>query len=463
MSPRRRESNFLFQTNLDSRLRGNDVVLAEIIWKLSMTTDSRLPNFRSLPPSQRLKHIAQAASLSAEDIALLAKPGALKLETADGMIENVIGTFELPFAVAGNFQVNGRDVLVPMVVEEPSVVAAASFMAKLARESGGFQTSSTGPIMRAQVQVIGVTDPYGARLTVLQHRQVIIDIANSRDKLLISLGGGCKDLEVHVFPDTPRGAMVVVHLIVDVRDAMGANTVNTMAEAVAGRIEQITGGTVRLRILSNLADLRLARARVSFAPSVLTTSEYDGADVIERIIDAYTFAAVDPYRAATHNKGIMNGIDPVIVATGNDWRAVEAGAHAYACRDGRYTSLTRWEKNQKGELVGSIEMPMPVGLVGGATKTHPLAQLALKILDVKSAQELGEIAVAVGLAQNVGALRALACEGIQRGHMALHARNIALVAGATGQEVDTVARRMAEEHDVRTDRAMALLEQLRSK
>ena len=422
-----------------------------------MTTDSRLPNLRSLPPSQRLKHIAQAASLSAEDIALLAKPGALKLETADGMIENVIGTFELPFAVAGNFQVNGRDVLVPMVVEEPSVVAAASFMAKLARESGGFQTSSTGPIMRAQVQVIGVTDPYGARLTVLQHRQVIIDIANSRDKLLISLGGGCKDLEVHVFPDTPRGAMVVVHLIVDVRDAMGANTVNTMAEAVAGRIEQITGGNVRLRILSNLADLRLARARVSFAPSVLTTNEYDGADVIERIIDAYTFAAVDPYRAATHNKGIMNGIDPVIVATGNDWRAVEAGAHAYACRDGRYTSLTRWEKNQKGELVGSIEMPMPVGLVGGATKTHPLAQLALKILDVKSAQELGEIAVAVGLAQNVGALRALACEGIQRGHMALHARNIALAAGATGAEIDWVVQKMIAAKDVRVDFAIAAL------
>ena len=427
-----------------------------------MTTDSRLPNFRSLPPAERLKHIAQAASLSTDDVALLANPGALKLETANGMIENVIGTFELPFAVAGNFQVNGRDVLVPMVVEEPSVVAAASFIAKLARESGGFQTSSTGPIMRAQVQILGVTDPYGARQTVLQHRQEIIDIANSRDKLLISLGGGCKDLEIHVFPDTPRGAMVVVHLIVDVRDAMGANTVNTMAEAVAGRIEQITGGTVRLRILSNLADLRLARARVSFAPSVLTTSEYDGADVIERIIDAYTFAAVDPYRAATHNKGIMNGIDPVIVATGNDWRAVEAGAHAYACRDGRYTSLTRWEKNQKGELVGSIEMPMPVGLVGGATKTHPLAQLALKILDVKSAQELGEIAVAVGLAQNVGALRALACEGIQRGHMALHARNIALAAGATGAEIDWVVRKMVAAKDVRADFAVAALREKRT-
>ncbi len=426
-----------------------------------MTPDSRLPNFRSLPPSERLKHIAQAASLNDADIALLSKPGALKLETADGMVENVIGTFELPFAVAGNFQINGRDVLVPMVVEEPSVVAAASYMAKLARESGGFQTSSTGPIMRAQVQIIGVTDPYGARQTVLRHRQEIIAIANSRDKVLIALGGGCRDLEVHVFPDTPRGAMVVVHLIVDVRDAMGANTVNTMAEAVAGRIEQITGGNVRLRILSNLADLRLARARVTFSPSVLTTKDYDGADVIERIIDAYTFAAVDPYRAATHNKGIMNGIDPVIVATGNDWRAVEAGAHAYACREGRYTSLTRWEKNHNGELVGTIEMPMPVGLVGGATKTHPLARLALKILDVKSAQELGEIAVAVGLAQNVGALRALATEGIQRGHMALHARNIALAAGATGAEVDWVVQKMVAAKDVRVDFAVAALRENR--
>ncbi|MEO6024928.1 MAG: hydroxymethylglutaryl-CoA reductase, degradative [Burkholderiales bacterium] len=429
--------------------------------EIAMAADSRLPNFRSLPPSERLKHIAQAASLNDADIALLSKPGALKLETADGMVENVIGTFELPFAVAGNFQINGRDVLVPMVVEEPSVVAAASYMAKLARESGGFQTSSTGPIMRAQVQIIGVTDPYGARQTVLRHRQEIIAIANSRDKVLIALGGGCRDLEVHVFPDTPRGAMVVVHLIVDVRDAMGANTVNTMAEAVAGRMEQITGGSVRLRILSNLADLRLARARVSFAPSVLTTKDYDGADVIERIIDAYTFAAVDPYRAATHNKGIMNGIDPIIVATGNDWRAVEAGAHAYACREGRYTSLTRWEKNHNGELVGTIEMPMPVGLVGGATKTHPLAQLALKILNVKSAQELGEIAVAVGLAQNVGALRALATEGIQRGHMALHARNIALAAGATAAEIDWVVRKMVAAKDVRVDFAVAALREKR--
>ena len=426
-----------------------------------MTTDSRLPNFRSLTPAQRLEHIVKSASLSAEQAALLAKPGALSIERADGMIENVIGTFELPFAVAGNFKINGRDVLVPMVVEEPSVVAAASFMAKLARECGGFETSSSAPLMRAQVQVIGLTDPHGARQALLKQREEIIALANSRDKVLLDLGGGCRDIEVHVFDDTPRGAMIVMHLIVDVRDAMGANAVNTMAEAVAPLVEKVTGGAVLLRILSNLADLRLSRARVRLTAEVLTTPERNGADIIEGVLDAYTLAAIDPYRAATHNKGIMNGIDPVIVATGNDWRAVEAGAHVYACRSGRYTSLTRWEKDRSGALVGSIEMPMAVGLVGGATKTHPLAQLALKILDVKSAQELAEVAVAVGLAQNLGALRALATDGIQRGHMALHARNIALAAGAQGDEVDRIAKIMAQEKDVRMDRAVALLQEIR--
>ncbi|WP_347557812.1 hydroxymethylglutaryl-CoA reductase, degradative [Robbsia sp. KACC 23696] len=422
-----------------------------------MSISSILPNFRALTPAQRLDHIARAAALTDAEHAALAKPGALPLETANGMIENVIGTFELPLAVAGYFQINGRDVLVPMAVEEPSIVAAASFMAKLSREAGGFRTSSSGPLMRAQIQVIGVSDPYGARQSILQHRQALIDTANSRDKMLISLGGGCRDIEVHVFPDTPRGPMVVAHLIVDVRDAMGANTVNTMAEAVAGQIEQVTGGKVRLRILSNLADLRVARAQVRFSAATLTTSEYAGADVIERIVDAYVFAAVDPYRAATHNKGIMNGIDPIIVATGNDWRAVEAGAHAYASRGGRYTSLTTWEIANNGDLVGTIEMPMPVGLVGGATKTHPLARAALKIMQVQSAQDLGEIAVAVGLAQNLGALRALATEGIQRGHMALHARNIAMAAGASGSDIDWVVRKMVAAKDVRVDLATSLL------
>jgi hydroxymethylglutaryl-CoA reductase len=426
-----------------------------------MTLDSRLPGFRSLTPAQRLSQLQTSVGLTAEDLALLSTPGALPLATADGMVENVIGMFELPLGVAANFRINDRDVLIPMAVEEPSVVAAASYMARLARECGGFQTSTSGPVMRAQVQVLGATDPHGARHALLRARQQILDTANVRDKLLVSLGGGCKDIDVHVFDDTPRGPMLVMHLIVDVRDAMGANTVNTMAEAVSPLVEQITGGRVCLRILSNLADLRLARARVRVTPEVLSTSEYKGEEVIEGILDAYTLAVVDPYRAATHNKGIMNGIDPVIVATGNDWRAIEAGAHAWACRKGSYTSLTHWEKDSSGALVGTLEMPMAVGLVGGATRTHPLARVALKILNVQSAQELAEVAVTVGLAQNMAALRALSTEGIQRGHMALHGRNLAVIAGAVGEEVDIIARRMAQERDVRTDRALALLQEIR--
>lgn len=423
--------------------------------------NSRLENYRNLEPADRVAMLAGAVGLSEAEQAMLTAPGALPLTRANGMIENVVGTFELPFAVATNFQVNGRDYLVPMAVEEPSVVAAASYMARITRGCGGFETSSTLPIMRAQVQIVGLTDPYGARLRLLGARDEIVAAANARDKVLIGLGGGCRDIEVHVFPDTPRGAIVVMHLLVDVRDAMGANTVNTMAETVAPIAERVTGGTVRLRILSNLADLRVARARVSLPPEALATKEFSGQRMIDGILDAYTFAAVDPYRATTHNKGIMNGIDPVVVATGNDWRAIEAGAHAYAARSGRYTSLSTWEVSTEGRLVGTLEMPMALGLVGGATKTHPLAQLSLKILGVETAQELAEVTVAVGLAQNMAALRALATEGIQRGHMALHARNIAIVAGATGSEIETVAAELAAAHDVRTDRAKEILARLR--
>jgi len=423
--------------------------------------NSRLENYRNLEPAERIALLAGAVGLSDDERSLLSSPGALPLNRANGMIENVVGTFELPFGVATNFQVNGRDYLVPMAVEEPSVVAAASYMARIARGCGGFETSSMLPIMRAQVQIVGLTDPYGARMRLLAARDEIVATANAKDKVLIALGGGCRDIEVHVFPSTPRGAIVVMHLLVDVRDAMGANTVNTMAETVAPIVERVTGGTVRLRILSNLADLRIARARVSLTPEALATSEFSGQRMIDGILDAYTFAAVDPYRATTHNKGIMNGIDPVVVATGNDWRAIEAGAHAYAARSGRYTSLTTWELSTDGRLVGTLEMPMALGLVGGATKTHPLAQLSLKILGVQSAQELAEVTVAVGLAQNMAALRALATEGIQRGHMALHARNIAIVAGATGTEIETVAAELAAAHDVRTDRAKEILARLR--
>ena len=423
--------------------------------------NSRLENLRNLAPAERLRRVADATSLGDAERAAFGA-GTLPIALANGMIENVIGTFELPVGIATNFTVNGRDYLIPMAIEEPSVVAAASYMARIVRKCGGFRTSSTAPIMRAQVQVLGVADVHGARARLLGEREAIIAAANSKDKVLISLGGGCRDIEVHVFEQTPVGPMLALHLIVDVRDAMGANTVNTMAETVAPIIEKITGGTVRLRILSNYADLRIARAMVSVTPEALKTEEYDGERIATGIVEACAFALVDPYRAATHNKGIMNGVDPIVVATGNDWRAIEAGAHVWACRSGRYTSLSTWEIDGKGNLVGTLEMPMALGLVGGATKTHPAARAALKMLGVQSAQELAEVTVAVGLAQNMGALRALATEGIQKGHMALHARNIAIVAGATGDEIETVAAALAADHDVRVDRAKELLEKLRS-
>ena len=422
--------------------------------------NSRLEGLRNLSPAERLGKVSEAAALDGDDLEAFGK-GGLPLALANGMIENVIGTFELPVGIATNFTINGRDYLVPMAVEEPSVVAAASYMARIARANGGFHTSSSAPVMRAQVQVLEVSDPHGARLRLLQGQDEIVAAANARDKLLVSLGGGCRGIEVHVFDSTSVGPMLAVHLLVDVRDAMGANTVNTMAEAVAPIIERISGGTVRLRILSNYADLRVARATVSISPATLKTQDYDGNRIARGIVEACAFAIVDPYRAATHNKGIMNGIDPIVVATGNDWRAIEAGAHVWAARSGRYTSLSNWEIDGKGHLVGTLEMPMALGLVGGATKTHPAARAALGILGVQSAQELAEVAVAVGLAQNMAALRALATEGIQKGHMALHARNIAIVAGATGDEIEKVAGALAADHDVRVDRARELLEKMR--
>lgn len=423
--------------------------------------NSRIEGLRNLSPKERLDKIATSAGLDQASKTSLHGEGVLSLSIADGMIENVVGLFELPLGVATNFIINGKDYLIPMAVEEPSVVAAASNMAKIARNCGGFTTSSMDPVMRAQVQVLAVTDPHGARSRILANKDAIIALANKRDKILIDLGGGCKDIEVHIFEDTPVGSMVVVHLLVDVRDAMGANTVNTMAESVAAMIGEIARGEVRLRILSNLADKRIARARVELPFSALDTKQFSGERVANGIVEACALAIVDPYRAATHNKGIMNGVDPVVVATGNDWRAIEAGAHAYAAQNGRYTSLSRWEID--GEvLVGTLEMPMALGLVGGATKTHPAAQAALKLLDVKSAQELAEVCVAVGLAQNMAALRALATEGIQRGHMALHARNIAIVAGAQGADIDRVAKILADEHDVRADRAKEILAELKN-
>ncbi|MEN3978850.1 hydroxymethylglutaryl-CoA reductase, degradative [Acinetobacter sp. CWB-B33] len=424
--------------------------------------NSKLPDFRKLTVSERLKEVSKIAGLNAQQQQLLENDGALVCDLANGMIENVIGKFELPFGVAANFQINGKDHLIPMVVEEPSVVAAASYMAKIVRENGGFRTSSTEPLMRAQVQILGIESAEKAKEILLANKQEIIQLANSKDKFLISLGGGCKDIEVHLFESTKVGPMAVMHLIVNVCDAMGANTVNTMAETVTPLVEKLTGGQVRLRILSNLADLRLVRAELTVRPDQLKQESLSGEEVIERMLEAYEFAVIDPYRAATHNKGIMNGIDPVIVATGNDWRAIEAGAHVYAAKNGQYTSLTTWEKDAQGNLVGRIELPMAVGLVGGATKTHPLAQLSIQMLNIDSASELGEVIAAVGLAQNMAAMRALATEGIQRGHMALHARNIAVVAGANLEEVDLIVAKMVAEHDVRNDRALELLAELRS-
>jgi hydroxymethylglutaryl-CoA reductase len=371
------------------------------------------------------------------------------------MIENVIGTFQLPLGIAVNFLINGRDYMVPMVIEEPSVVAAASNAARMTREGGGVFAQSTESLMIGQIQLVRIKDPYAARLEVLRNREEILAIANEQDPVLVNLGGGAKDLEARVI-ETRLGPMLIVHLIVDVRDAMGANAVNTMAEAVAPRLASITGGRYRLRIISNLADKRLVRAWTRIPPEAV-----GGREVAEGIVEAWAFADADPYRAATHNKGIMNGVDAVVIATGNDWRAVEAGAHAYACRFGAYKPLSTWEIDEKGNLVGSLEMPLAVGIVGGATRTNPLARICLKILGVKTARELAEVIGAVGLVQNLAALRALAAEGIQAGHMSLHAKNIAIMAGAVGDEIDQVAEIMVREKCIRLDRAKEILEKLR--
>jgi len=420
-------------------------------------TNSRIENFRALEPSERLTAVSNAAELDENDQNALSGLDILPMTLANGMIENVVGKFELPLGVATNFTVNEKDYLIPMAVEEPSVVAAASYMAKIARDHGGFSATSTQPIMRAQIQIIHVSDPSAVKEKLLAHTQELITLANSKDHVLIGLGGGCKDIEVHIFEESPIGPMVVLHLLVDVRDAMGANTVNTMAEMLAPRVEEITSGTVKLRILSNLADKRLVTARVELPPVALETKTLDGADVAQGIVEACALALIDPYRAATHNKGIMNGIDPIVLATGNDWRAIEAGAHAYAARSGHYTSLTTWEINSAGNLVGTLEMPMALGLVGGATKTHPAAQAALKLMNVTSASELAEVTTSVGLAQNMAALRALSTEGIQKGHMALHARNIAILAGATGEDVDRIANALSAFGEVTVDKAKELL------
>ena len=416
---------------------------------------SRIPNFYKLSVEERLKKVAEFAELSEEEIKALLEKG-LPNEIADRMIENVIGTFELPLGIATNFLIDGKDYLIPMAIEEPSVVAAASNAAKMARAKGGFFTDYTGNTMIGQIQVAKLKDPNSARFEVLRHKDEIIEKANEQDPILVNLGGGCKDVEARVI-NTRAGEMLIVHLLVDVKDAMGANAVNTMAEAVAPLIERITGGRVYLRIISNLAVYRIARAKAIFDKNVI-----GGEEVVEGILQAYAFVESDPFRCATHNKGIMNGISAVVIATGNDFRAVEAGAHAYAAIHG-YKPLTRYEVNENGDLVGTIELPIAVGTIGGATKVNPLAKICLKILGVSSAEELARVLAAVGLAQNFAALRALATEGIQRGHMELHARNVAIMAGAVGEEIDKVVEVLVRERKVRLDRAKEVLEEIRKK
>lgn len=422
-----------------------------------MDGTSRVPGFYKLSVKDRLEHVRRVCGLTSEETELLMKTGGLNLDVADRMVENVIGTMSYPLAIAVNFLIDGLDRLVPMVIEEPSVVAASSNAAKMMREKGGIFTNATEPLMIGQIQLLEIEDPWAARLRIIEHADEILQLANEQDPFLTKVGGGAKGLEVRVV-NSPTGVMVVVHLLVNVKDAMGANAVNTMCEAVAPTVERVTGGRSCLKIISNLADRRLARAR-----AVVAKEELGGEKGVDSVVQAWSFAVADQYRAATHNKGIMNGVIAVALATGQDHRALEAGAHAYAARTGRYLPLSTWEKDENGDLTGTLELPMAVGLVGGATKVHPVAQLSAKILGVKTATELARVMAAVGLAQNFAALRALTQEGIQLGHMKLHARNIASAAGAEGELVDKVAEIMIKEKTIRFDRAKELVEQLRSK
>ncbi len=430
-----------------------------------MSRSSELPGFYRRTTAERREFLRAWAELSDAELRALEFPPGVDPGTIERMIENVVGVMPLPVGIATNFLVNGRDYLVPMAIEEPSVVAAASNSAKLARATGGFRAQSTAPVMIGQVQIVGVTDPEAARLRILDRREALLAAANAKDPVLVRFGGGAKDLEVRLV-DSARGPMLVVHLLVDARDAGGMNAVNTMCEALAPELAELAQGRAVLRIISNLAVHRLARARATFRAELLATETAKGPEVVDAILNAYAFAAADPFRCATHNKGIMNGVSAVVVATGNDFRAVESGAHSYAAwraaaDGGVVRPLTSYEKNRDGDLVGTIELPVAVGLIGGATAVHPTAKTLVKVLGVKSSGELGELLAAVGLAQNFAALRALATEGIQRGHMELAARNFAANAGARPDEVDRVVERMIAEHTIRFDRAKEIIEELR--
>ncbi|WP_428644598.1 hydroxymethylglutaryl-CoA reductase, degradative [Roseibium sp.] len=423
---------------------------------MSDFTSSRIEGFHKLDPAARLEAVRRQANLDNLAAGDLADAAAGQIALADRLIENAISSIAIPVGIATNMTVDGRDVLVPMATEESSVIAAVCNSAKRCRDTGGFRTSTSGPLMAAQIQLVGASDPENVRLQVLEHLEDIRAICDDTDPLLLKVGGGFRELDIRVIEST-EGPMTIVHIIVDTRDAMGANAVNSMAEAVAPKLEEWTGARSLLRILTNLADRRVARVR-----AVWPLAEIGGETVRDDMLSAYRFADADPYRAATHNKGIMNGISAVVLATGNDTRAIEAGAHAYAARDGRYRSMSRWEKDRDGNLVGTLELPMAVGLVGGATKIHPTAQANLKILGVSTADELARVIVSIGLAQNFGAMRALATTGIQKGHMALHAQNVALMVGAVGKEVDIVASELKSLGKVRQDLAEEILDRLRA-
>ncbi len=418
---------------------------------------SRIPGFYKLPLEKRLEIVAEWAGLTEEEKQLLRKLGNLDEKIADAMIENVVGGMTYPFAVATNFRINGKDYLVPMVIEETSVVAAASNAAKMLREGDGIIAQAGPQEMIGQIHLVNVTSPYYKAMKILEHKEELLDYARQQAPLLVKLGAGPRDLEVRVL-DSRIGPVIVVHLIVDVKDAMGANTVNTMAEALAPKLEKITGGEARLRIISNYATRRIVRAWARAKPEAV-----GGEDIARKIVEASILAEIDPYRAVTHNKGIMNGVIAVALATAQDHRAIEAGAHAYAARTGVYKPLSRWEIDDEGMLVGTLEIPLQIGTVGGATKVHPIAQIALKILGVKTAKELSEIMAAVGLAQNLAALRALVHEGIQKGHMRLHAKNLAIMAGATGDLIDKIAERMIKDGKITYEYAKQLLEEYTQK
>ncbi len=417
---------------------------------------SRLPGFYKKPMTERADIVAEWAKLNEMETTIMTSSG-LGVAQADHMIENVVGTFALPLGIATNFQINGRDYLIPMTIEEPSVVAAISHAAKLVRAGGGFHASATDPVMIGQIQVLDIPDMDAAVKALQENEDKLMKCATCYDKTIIKLGGGPRGFEFRPFADSPVGPMLIVHLLYDTRDAMGANAVNTAVEQLAPIIAELTGGRTLLRILSNLADQRTATATGIIPAGLLAVDGVSGAEAAQHIAEANAFAVVDPYRAATHNKGIMNGIDAVVLATGNDWRAIEAGAHAYAARNGSYSALTDGHVNENGDLYGEITLPMAIGTVGGATKVHPSAKVAMKILGVESAQELAKVMACVGLAQNLAAIKALSSVGIQKGHMRLHARQVAVAAGATSAQVRAIADQLVADKQINVVRARELL------